>query len=360
MDQGLRTKLEDIRERFEELGDMLCAPEINADKDKFLTLSREHADLRPVAEAFGAFLQLEGRLSETQELLSDPDMKELAEAELPDLRQQHSDMEVDLQKLLLPKDPNDSKNVILEIRAGTGGEEAALFAADLWRMYGRFAEREGWSLEPMSASEASAGGFKEVTGLIKGKDVYAKLKFESGVHRVQRVPATEAQGRIHTSAATVAIMPEAEEVDIEINEADIKFDKMRASGCGRAARQHHRLEGAAHPHPVRDRGGVAAGEVADQEPRDRDAAAAGAAARPGDPKGAGGAGGAPQVAGGQRGPIGEDPDVQLPAGSDHGSPDLDDPTQHRRVHGRRHRQHGRSAAGPRRGGQASGRLRRKG
>jgi peptide chain release factor 1 len=232
MESGLRTKLEAIRERFEELGDMLCAPEINADKGKFLALSREHADLRPVAEAFSRYADVERRVGQARELLADPDMRELAEADLPQLQAEIGDLELELQRLLLPRDPNDSKNVILEIRAGTGGEEAALFAADLWRMYARFAERCGWTLEPLSASEASAGGFKEVTGLIKGKDVYAKLKFESGVHRVQRVPATESQGRIHTSAATVAIMPEAEEVDVRINPADLEFEAMRASGSG--------------------------------------------------------------------------------------------------------------------------------
>ena len=232
MDNSLRSKLEHIREHFDELGDMLCAPEIAADKARFLQLSREHAELRPVAEAFARYLELERNLQETTELLDDPDMRELAETDLPRLRQESDALQAELQRLLLPKDPNDSKNVILEIRAGTGGEEAALFAADLWRMYCRFAEDQGWSVEPMGASEASAGGFKEVVGLIKGKDVYAKLKFESGVHRVQRVPATESQGRIHTSAATVAIMPEAEDVDIDINEADLKFEAMRASGSG--------------------------------------------------------------------------------------------------------------------------------
>lgn len=232
MNTAILSKLEAIYERFEELGEMLCAPEINADKEKFLALSREHADQRPVAEAFKRYLQLRKDTEDAKELLADPDMKELAEADLGDLRKQDVAMVKELQFLLLPKDPNDSKNVILEIRGGTGGEEAALFAADLWRMYGRFAERQGWTLEALSASEASAGGFKEVSGLVKGKNVYAMLKFESGTHRVQRVPATESQGRIHTSAATVAIMPEAEEVDIHIDPSDIKLDVMRASGAG--------------------------------------------------------------------------------------------------------------------------------
>lgn len=232
MHTAIRTKLEDIRERFEELGEMLCAPEINADKDKFLALSREHSEMRAVAETFGKYLEITAALEEAREMLSDPDMRELAQADIDDHQTQSAELEKELERLLLPKDPNDSKNVILEIRGGTGGEEAALFAADLWRMYARFAERMNWSVEELTASEASAGGFKEITGLVKGKDVYATLKFESGTHRVQRVPATESQGRIHTSAATVAIMPEAEEVDFHIDESDIKFDKMRASGAG--------------------------------------------------------------------------------------------------------------------------------
>lgn len=232
MDEKLRNKLQDISERHEELGEMLCAPEVVSDKKRFLALSREHAELRPVAEAFAEYLGLESNLGEARELLSDPDMRELAAEDVGRIEGELSEMEGSLQRLLLPKDPNDSKNVVLEIRAGTGGEEAALFASDLWRMYTRFAERMSWAIEPMSSSEASAGGFREITGMIRGKNVYANLKFESGVHRVQRVPATESQGRIHTSAATVAIMPEAEEVDFEINDADIKLDVMRASGAG--------------------------------------------------------------------------------------------------------------------------------
>ena len=232
MDDKLRTKLQDIAERHEELGDMLCAPELAEDKARFLAASREHAELRPVAEAFARHHQAEANLEEAKEMLSDPDMKELAQEDVQRLQAEIVSLEEELQRALIPKDPNDSKNVVLEIRAGTGGEEAALFAADLWRMYTRFAERNRWEVDEMGMSEASAGGFREVTGLIRGKDVYAFLKFESGVHRVQRVPATESQGRIHTSAATVAIMPEAEEVDIEINESDIKLDVMRASGAG--------------------------------------------------------------------------------------------------------------------------------
>lgn len=228
----MMAKLEDISERFEELGDMLCSPEITGDKARFLALSREHADLRPVAEAFGVYQSTHSNLLEAQELLADPDMRELAQADVGELRASLSAQALQLQKSLIPKDPNDSKNVVLEIRGGTGGEEAGLFAADLWRMYSRFAERMHWQIEPLSLSEAGSGGVREVSGIIRGKNVYASLKFESGVHRVQRVPATESQGRIHTSAATVAIMPEAEEVDIEIRDSDIKLDVMRASGAG--------------------------------------------------------------------------------------------------------------------------------
>jgi len=232
MDDKLRNKLQDIAERHEELGEMLCAPEVVENKARFLAASREHAELRPVAEAFARFRQAEQELAGARELLADPDMRELAEDDVRRLDAEVTALEAELQRLLIPKDPNDSKNVVLEIRAGTGGEEAALFAADLWRMYTRHAERSGWKVEVMSVSEASAGGFKEIAGLVRGKDVYANLKFESGVHRVQRVPATESQGRIHTSAATVAIMPEAEDIDVHVNEADIRLDVMRASGSG--------------------------------------------------------------------------------------------------------------------------------
>lgn len=232
MDSTLRHKLEHIRERCEELGEMLCAPEITSDKPRMLALSREHAELRPVAEAFIELLATETELEQTLPLLDDPEMRDLAQSDVDRLREQLSVREMELQKQLMPRDPNDSRDVLLEIRAGTGGEEAALFAAELWRMYTRFAERYGWKVEPLSASDASAGGMKEIIGRVRGKDVYARLKFESGAHRVQRVPATETQGRIHTSAATVAIMPEAEEIDVHIVDSDLRVDTMRSSGSG--------------------------------------------------------------------------------------------------------------------------------
>jgi peptide chain release factor 1 len=232
MQEGLRHKLEQITDRHEELAAMLCEPEVVNDKARFLESSREHADLDPVATAFREFLKVEEDLEGARELLEDPDMKEMAQEDVRELEGTLGELEVRLQKLLIPKDPNDGKNVILEIRAGAGGDEAGIFAGDLWRMYGRYAERRGWTIEPMGFSEASSGGFKEVSGLVKGKEVYGILKFESGVHRVQRVPATESQGRIHTSTAAVAIMPEAEDVDIKIDPKDLRIDVMRSSGAG--------------------------------------------------------------------------------------------------------------------------------
>ena len=232
MEPPLRSKLERITDRHEELSDMLCAPEIVGDKQRYLGLSREHAELGPIAATYARFVGNERELAQAQELLSDPDMRELAAEDVTRLDGERERLEAELRRLLLPKDPNDSKNVLLEIRAGTGGEEAALFAAELWRMYTRHAERKRWSLKTLGYSEAAAGGVKEVVGLIEGKNVYAELKYESGVHRVQRIPATESQGRIHTSAATVAIMPEAEEVDIQISDSDLRVDVMRSSGAG--------------------------------------------------------------------------------------------------------------------------------
>lgn len=232
MDAGLEAKLESISERCEELSAMLCDPEITGDKSKFLQLSREHADLSRVAEAFERYNAARAQIADAEEMLNDPDMRDLAQDDIQTQKSLIESLELELQKLLLPKDPNDSKNVILEIRAGAGGDEAALFAADLWRMYTRHAERRGWSVQALGSSDSPGGGVKEINGLIKGKDVYAALKFERGVHRVQRVPATESQGRIHTSTATVAIMPEAEEVDIDIVRSDLRIETMRSGGAG--------------------------------------------------------------------------------------------------------------------------------
>ena len=227
-------KLENLERRFEDLEQQLASSEVFNDQDRYRKLTKAHADLREIVEMFRRHKNLLQEQAENKLLLrdEDPDMRELAhedqrriEAELPEVEQE-------LKLMLLPKDPMDEKNTILEIRAGTGGEEAALFAADLFRMYSRYAEVKGWKVELMSESPSESGGLKEVICLISGNKVYSHLKFEAGTHRVQRVPATETQGRIHTSAATVAVMPEAEEVDVEIRPEDLRIDIYRASGAG--------------------------------------------------------------------------------------------------------------------------------
>lgn len=225
-------KIKDLEIRFQELESLLSDPAVIANQPEFRKLSREHADLAPLIEAYRRYQKVLSELEENKELLADPEMKEMAEEELGRLGAEKEKLEAEIKILLLPKDPNDSRNVILEIRAGTGGDESALFAGDLFRMYCRFAEKNRWKVELLSASESERGGYKEVIAAIEGQDVYAKMKYESGTHRVQRVPETEAQGRIHTSACTVAIMAEAEDVDIEINPADLKIDVYRSSGAG--------------------------------------------------------------------------------------------------------------------------------
>lgn len=226
--------LEDVVDRFREVEGLLSDPAIVSDQKRYRELAKEHADLTGVVSVYGQYQQVCGDIEGNRELLqdNDPEMKELAKAELPELEKQQADLEEQLRLLLLPKDPNDEKNIILEIRAGTGGDEAALFAADLFRMYSRYADRNRWKVEMMNTSETDGGGFKEVVALISGERVYSRLKFESGTHRVQRVPDTETQGRIHTSACTVAVLPEVEDVDIEINPVDLRVDLYRSSGAG--------------------------------------------------------------------------------------------------------------------------------
>ncbi|PLX92283.1 MAG: peptide chain release factor 1 [Desulfuromonas sp.] len=226
--------LEDVVDRFREVEGLLSDPAVISDQKRYRGLTKEHADLTGIVSVYTRYKQICSDIDGNRELLqdSDPEMKDLAKAELAELETQKAELEEELKVLLLPKDPNDDKNIILEIRAGTGGDEAALFAADLFRMYSRYADRNRWKVEMMSASETDGGGFKEVVALISGERVYSRLKFESGTHRVQRVPDTETQGRIHTSACTVAVLPEAEDVDIEINNADLRIDLYRASGSG--------------------------------------------------------------------------------------------------------------------------------
>ncbi|KZE34461.1 peptide chain release factor 1 (bRF-1) [Crenobacter luteus] len=233
MKPSIAAKLAQLSERLEEVTQLLVQEGATADMDQYRKLSREHAELTPLVEAFAAYRQAEEDIATAGELLSDPDMKEFAAAEIDAARDKIAALELELQKLLLPKDPNDDKNILLEIRAGTGGDEAALFAGDLLRMYTRYAERNRWQVEILSASESDLGGYKEVIVRIAGDGAYSRLKFESGGHRVQRVPATETQGRIHTSACTVAVMPEADEIaEVVLNPADLRIDTYRASGAG--------------------------------------------------------------------------------------------------------------------------------
>src|SRR6266568_47268 len=225
-------KIEELERRFQELEALLSDPVVIANQNEFRKLSRGHAELSPLVDVYRRHMKVLAQIEDNRELLTDPDMKEMAEEELKCLEEEQERLTQEIRLLLLPKDPNDSKNVILEILAGTGGDESALFAGDLLRMYCRFAEKNRWKVELLSCSESERGGYKEVIASIEGQDVYAKLKYESGTHRVQRVPDTEAQGRIHTSACTVAIMAEAEDVDIDINPADLKIDVYRSSGAG--------------------------------------------------------------------------------------------------------------------------------
>jgi peptide chain release factor 1 len=225
-------KIEELERRYQELEALLSDPAVIARQDEFRKLSREHADLTDLVTAYRRYRKVMEEMADNRELLADPEMKEMAEAELESLAEEKERLEGEIKVLLLPKDPNDSRDVILEIRAGTGGDESALFAGDLFRMYSRFAEKNRWKVEIISASESERGGYKEIIASVEGEQVYAKLKYESGTHRVQRVPETEAQGRIHTSACTVAIMAEAEDVDIDINPADLKIDVYRSSGAG--------------------------------------------------------------------------------------------------------------------------------
>jgi peptide chain release factor 1 len=227
-----RDKLEALERRSIEIEEALCHPEVANDYQKVQKLNKERSELLPVVEAYQQVRKIESQLEEDRAALQDPDLRELAEAEIPSLEEQLTALEQRVELLLLPVDPNDQRNTILEIRGGEGGEEAALFAADLFRMYVRFAESRRWKVEVLSLSEASAGGYKEVIALVTGHHVYSHLRYEAGVHRVQRVPVTEAQGRIHTSTATVAVLPEAEDVEIQIDDKDLRFDIAASGGPG--------------------------------------------------------------------------------------------------------------------------------
>ncbi len=235
MNKTVYQKLEGLIERFEEVQALLSDPDTISDQEKFRELSKEYSQLEVVTKAFQAFQKAENDLAEAENMLKDedPDMREMGQEEYKNAKQNIEKLEQELQILLLPKDPKDDNNCFVEIRAGAGGDEAAIFAGDLFRMYSRYAEKQGWRVEVMNASESEQGGYKEIIMKIEGDGVYGQMKFESGGHRVQRVPETESQGRVHTSACTVVVMPEIPEAEaIEINKADLKIDTFRASGAG--------------------------------------------------------------------------------------------------------------------------------
>ncbi len=233
MKPSLLAKLDQLDQRLEEISRLLASPEATADIAQYRKLNREHSEIEPVVARYRDYRRTGVDLAEARAMLADPEMKELAEAELDAGNARLAELEGELQILLLPKDPNDARNLFLEIRAGTGGNESALFAGDLFRMYSRFAERQRWKVEVISLNEGEVGGYKEIICRVVGTGAYSRLKFESGGHRVQRVPETESQGRIHTSACTVAVMPEADELEeIDINPADLRIDTFRASGAG--------------------------------------------------------------------------------------------------------------------------------
>jgi len=233
MKPSIAAKLAQLSARLAEVNRLLSSEDATSDMDNFRKLSREHAEIGPVVELYDAYRRNLDDIASAQDMTSDPEMRELAEAEIKAGRERVVGIEEELQRLLLPRDPNDERNIFLEIRAGTGGDESALFAGDLFRMYARYAERNRWQVDVVSHSDGEQGGYKEIIAKIVGNGAYSHLKFESGGHRVQRVPATETQGRIHTSACTVAVMPEADEIaEVQINPAEIRIDTYRSSGAG--------------------------------------------------------------------------------------------------------------------------------
>jgi len=227
-------RLDQLEARYEDLGRQLSDPNIVSDQENYRKVSKQHRDMEPTVEKFREFRKLNTAISDAKTMLSesDPDIREMAQAELNELEPKLAAVEADLKILLLPKDPNDDKNIVLELRAGTGGDEASLFVAEVFRMYLRFAEQHKWKVEILSQTDSDVGGLKDITAIMEGQGVYAQMKYESGVHRVQRVPATETQGRVHTSAITVAVLPEAEEVDIKIENKDLRIDTFCSSGPG--------------------------------------------------------------------------------------------------------------------------------
>ena len=225
-------KLEDVEKKYIDLTEKISDPEVISRQNEWKVMMKEHSELEPIVEKYREYKKVEKNLEEAKEMMNDPELKELAEKEMLEAKEKLPKIEEELKILLIPKDPDDDKNVICEIRGGAGGDEAALFAGTLYRMYSMYAERKHWKLEVLNENETELGGYKEISFMISGRGAYSRLKFESGVHRVQRVPDTEASGRIHTSTATVAVLPEVEDVDIELNPADIKMEVFRSSGAG--------------------------------------------------------------------------------------------------------------------------------
>ena len=228
-------KLEEIKQRHEEVGQLLVQPDTISDMKKYSKLNKEYKDLGKIVEKIDEYSMVLSNIDSAKEVLDtekDPEFRDMAKMEIDELKPRKEALEVELKQMLIPKDPNDSKNVILEIRAGTGGDEAAIFAGDLFRMYQRFAEKQGWKLSVMDLQEGTSGGYKEIVSSISGDDVYGMMKYESGVHRVQRVPATETQGRVHTSAASVAVLPEMDEVEVEVDMNEVRKDTYCSSGPG--------------------------------------------------------------------------------------------------------------------------------
>ncbi|NPA27853.1 MAG: peptide chain release factor 1 [Epsilonproteobacteria bacterium] len=228
----LKDKLQVFIDRYNEITNELSSPEIASDVKKMTQLSKEQSDLEPIYQKAKEYIEIEEAIAENKEMLKDEEFGELAKEELAILEPKLKELEEEIKILMIPKDPNDDKNIYLELRAGTGGDESALFVEDVFKMYSRYADKKGWKVEIVSSSEGTAGGYKELIALIKGDKVYSKLKYEGGTHRVQRVPATETQGRVHTSAITVAVMPEVEDVEVDIKPNEIKMDVYRSSGCG--------------------------------------------------------------------------------------------------------------------------------
>jgi peptide chain release factor 1 len=241
---SFRANLDELERRFSEIDHLMADPAVATNAERLMELGRERADMEDLVTAWRDYKSIEDQIDEATLMAddNDPELAELAQDEIKSLRQQREEVEETIRRLLVPKDPNDEKNVIVEIRAGTGGDEAALFAADLFRMYTRYAERQRWKVDVMSSTETDGGGFREVIFEVKGKGAYSYLRYESGVHRVQRVPATESQGRIHTSTASVAVLPEAEEVDIQINDNDLRIDVFRSTGHGGVSMQDEKSQ----------------------------------------------------------------------------------------------------------------------